>query len=256
VLQAIAMFKKIILTVFVLLVTLIVTLQFPKLYLNKQFEYKTFAVYSNDHTELNGAVENVLDSVITNLKESKFYQEHQKLELYFVKGTLYEKLIGFFGAKNIASAKFEKHIYIGKPNFEKNILLKENNEYEWVNLIQIISHEGVHSQMYKDYSRLGFMKTPAWINEGYSEYISYRPIREQSDYKLSDLVKKYDDTEDLWMKTEYNSMTPAQYVRDRILMEYLIDIKQMDILEIINEETLNPEKLLDEIRTHTETDTK
>ncbi len=168
--------------------------------------------------------------------------------MYFIKGSLYETLIGLFGKKNIASAKFNKHIYIGKPDFEKNILGVKNNDLEWVNLVQIITHEGVHSQMYRDYSRFGIMKTPSWINEGYAEYISYRMARKQPDYELSMLLEKHEKTEAYWVRTEYKSMTPKQYIRDRILLEYLIDNKQMSIEEIIDGESIEPEEIMKEIK--------
>lgn len=115
-------------------------------------------------------------------------------------------------------------------------------------MVQIITHEGVHSQMYGDYSTLGFMQTPSWINEGYCEYISYQPIRNHPDYKLSNLVNKYENNDEAWMKTEYECMTPKQYVRDRILIEFLIDDKQMNIKQIIDDESLVPDKIYEEIR--------
>ncbi len=225
-----------------------IIVQFPKLFIGKKIEYDTFIIYSNEEIKFNEDVKNVLDAVQVNLKKSQFYQDELKLELFFVKGTLYEKLIGLFGMKNIASSKFNKHIYIGKPNFKENILKKDDSDLGWVNLVQIISHEGVHSQMYDDYSILGFMKTPNWVNEGYSEYVSYNPIRNDENYELSNLLQKYESTSDFWIETEFKSRTPRMYLRDRIIMEYLIDKKGLDILSIINDNTLEPDEILEEIR--------
>ena len=97
------------------------------------------------------------------------------------------------------------------------------------------------------HSTLGFMQTPSWINEGYCEYISYQYIRKNDHYDLSDLYLKYQNTKDSWVQTEYKSMTPKIYLRDRIIMEYLLDIKKRNILEIINDESLRPEDILAEI---------
>lgn len=232
------------------MLSMFIIVQFPKLFIGKKIEYDTFIIYSNEEIKFNEDVKNVLDAVQVNLKESQFYQDELKLELFFVKGTLYEKLIGLFGMKNIASSKFNKHIYIGKPNFKENILKKDDSDLGWVNLVQIISHEGVHSQMYGDYSILGFMKTPNWINEGYSEYVSYNPIRNDENYELSNLLQKYESTSDFWIETEFKSRTPRMYLRDRIIMEYLIDKKGLDILSIINDNTLEPDEILEEIRLH------
>jgi len=228
--------------------------QFPSIFIDKKFDHNAFTIYSNNELQLNESIKNVLDSVQLNLDQSRFHRENLHLELYFVQGTFYEKLIRIFGVKNIASSKFAKHIYLAKPYFQDNILKKSNKYDEWLNLIQIISHEGVHSQMYKDHSFMGFMKTPSWINEGYSEYISYRPIRETQNYSLAELFKKYKSTSDYWIKTEYGSMTPKLYLRDRIIMEYLIDVLELDILSIIEDQKLDPEKILEEINEYVETE--
>lgn len=244
--------RRILISIIVSIVLLIGAVQFPKLFIKKAFTYKAFTLYSNDQLDLNESVKNILDSVQSNLKHSEFHRENLKLELYFVQGSLYEKLIALFGMNNIASSKFNKHIYTGKPIFDQNVLKKGSNSIEWLNLIQIISHEGAHSQMYKDHSIVGFMKTPSWINEGYAEYISYKPIRENQNYFLSELFIKYESANDFWVKTEFGSMTPKLYLRDRILIEYLIDIRKMDILSIIEDQSLKPEMILEEMKEHFE----
>lgn len=246
------MLKKAILFLIATTILLLTIVQFPSIFISKNFEYNSFSIYSNDEIELNESVRNVLDSVQSNLVQSKFHSDDLELKLYFVQGTLYENLIRIFGMKNMASAKFKKHIYIARPSFEDNILRKSDRNEEWLNLIQIISHEGVHSQMYEDYSSLGFMKTPSWINEGYAEYISYKPIRDSENYNLSELYKKHVNTNDYWVKTEYGSMTPRVYLRDRIVMEFLIDVLKMDILSIIGNQTLHPETVLEEMKEYFE----
>ena len=246
------MIKKLFISLVAIIIVLLTVLQFPNLFIEKKIEYGSFILYSNSDLRLSDEMKNILDSVSINLKSSEFYDANQKLDLYFVKVTLYEKLIRLFGAKNIASSKFNTHIYTGNPDFKNNVLRKGNHKTEWLNLIQIISHEGVHSQMYSDYSWLGFMQTPSWINEGYCEYISYSPIRESTEYDLANLYDKYANTTDFWVETEYKAMTPKQYVRDRILIEYLIDYYQMDILSIIEDKSLEPEELLEEVQIYFE----
>ncbi len=228
--------------------TLLGLLQFPNLFINKSFDYKSFELYSNGHVELDDDVKKVLDSVIVNLKQSQFYQPKQKFELYFVKGTLYDRLTKLFGVNNIASSKYNKHIYFGNPDFVQSKLIKGESKFEWVNLVQIISHEAVHSQMYTDYSRLGFMKIPAWINEGYCEYISHFHKKNSPNYNLNLLRSKLQETEDDWVKSEFGSMTPTIYLRDRLIMEYLLDVENKNILKIIENENLDPEKILSQMK--------
>ncbi|MEM7104963.1 MAG: hypothetical protein AAF502_17635 [Bacteroidota bacterium] len=244
------MLKKVILSALFLLVLTVVIVQFPKLFIGKVGAYKSFTIYSNKAIEIDESVKIVLDSVLSNLQESAFHNDDNRFELFFIKGTFYEKLIRLLGRKNIAFSKFEKHIYAATPNFKTGVLGEKHNAYEWLNLVQVISHEGVHSQMYPDYYKNFRMITPFWINEGYSEYISYRPIREQEGYHLSDLVQKLESNEDEWLITEYHSMTPREYVKSRVLIEYLIDVEQREITDIIEDKTLDPNKLYLQIKSY------
>jgi len=216
--------KKLLVLSGLIIVTIIALVQYPSLFIRLTGEYKSFKIYSNQSIEIDQSVKTVLDSVILNLNESQFKDDSSILELYFVRGTLYEKLIRLTGMKNMAFSKFEKHIYSAHPKFIKGRLERNSNAYEWLNLVQIISHEGVHSQMYKDYYKYLKMTTPGWINEGYAEYISYRPIRERQNYELSDLLYKLESSSNEWLDTEYHSKTPRDYVQSRLLVEYLIEI--------------------------------
>lgn len=233
-----------------LILGIIGLVQFPNLFINKELTYKSFEIYSNDNIELTVSVKAVLDSVLSNIEQSPFQKDEFIYELYFVGDSFYEKVIRLFGMKNMASSKYEKQIYSAKPNFEKGILKRNDNEYEKLNLVQIISHECIHSQMYEDYSWFGIMQTPSWINEGYCEYISYRPIRAKENYNLSDVFVKLESNHDNWIRTEYNTMTPRQYVRDRLLIEYLIDVKGLEISEIISNENLTSTEVYEEIKTY------
>lgn len=104
-------FKRIIISSISIVCILLGVLQFPGLFIQKRIAYKAFEVYSNDDIDLDDDVKNILDAVLSNLKESQFYEPKQVFELYFVQETLYEKLIGLFGSKNIASSKFNKSVF-------------------------------------------------------------------------------------------------------------------------------------------------
>lgn len=230
-----------------ILAVLLISVQFPKIFIKKQFSYRSFDLYSNTELALNHDSKNVLDSVLTNLKTSDFYRTEEQFELFFIHGTFYEQLIRFFGRKNMAFSKFDQHFYSATPDFSTSLLHRNNNEYEVLNLVQIISHEGVHSQMYKDYYKKGRMQTPSWINEGYCEYISNRAIREKPNYQLSTILDRLNNTEGSWVKTSYGHMTPRSYLRDRILIEYLIEVKKRTILEVISDQSLQQDSLLKEV---------
>lgn len=242
-----------IIVVFVLTILLVILglLQFPKLFISKTTSYGSFELYSNTPIAIQPEVTAILDAVEQNIQQSHFYDPNQVFELYFIKDTFYEKLLKLFGTNHMASSLFDKQLYFGHPHFAENKLVKGSHAVEWVNLVQIISHESVHSQMYPEYSFLGRMKTPVWINEGYCEYISYLPQVHYPTYPLETLLTKYQNTKENWIQTEFKAMTPKTYARDRILMHYLLDIKKMNIIAVIKDSALTPETLLKELELNT-----
>ncbi len=216
------------------LLALLCVVQFPQWFVKKHFTYRCFEVFAPESLSCNKGCQAVLDSAQLLLAESAFYQPEQVFELYFVQGTLYEKLLGIFGTKNIASSKYNKHVYIGRPDFEHGRLRQGDHPYQWLNLVQIISHEGVHSQMYTDYATWwGGMQTPSWLNEGYCEYIAYQPFNQAPGYQISETYQRYLRDKEDWVQTEHGAYTPRLYLRDRILMEYLLLEQGLTIEQLI-----------------------
>lgn len=225
-----------------------ISIQFPQLYLKKSFSYSQFDVYSNAELLKTKALVETLDSVINNIERSDFYNEEQRFKLFFVGGSFYSKVILFFGMNNIASSKFDTHIYNGQPSFETGWLVNGSTEFDRVNLVQIISHEAVHSQMYPEFSTLGFMDTEAWINEGYCEYISYFPKRKSDQKPICALLNTLEQKEEQWLLTPYKNYSPRFYLKSRMLVEYLIDKDQMSIRNIIEKSPLNTDSIYNEIK--------
>jgi|GEM_PF-3032864 len=229
-------------------ISFIVSLQFPKIYIPKIFSYKTFNVYSSEKTLVSEDVVEKLDSVILNIQKSEFYNQGQSFDLFFIKGSFYAKAIKCMGVKNIASSKFDTHIYIGEPDFKKGWLVKGDSKLERVNLVQIISHESVHSQMYPNYSSFGLMQTPSWVNEGYCEYISYAPKRKQNNQSICILLQLLEESEDQWLLTPYKNYSPRFYILSRLIIEYLLDVKNYSITTVIENNIEDQDSIYNEIK--------
>lgn len=236
-------------------IILIFTLaHFPSLFFRKNFNYKSFQIhYSKQEIILDENVKSCLDSVDSILRKSPLFNQGQKHHLYFTRGTTYEKIMRLIGKKNMAFATPRNNqIYSAIPDFNKGIIHRNHNEIEVMNMIQVFSHEAVHNQMRLVYSRMGIPTTPYWINEGFCEYVAYSPIRNEESYELKKLVEKLESNDDFWIKTEYNAFSPREYIYFRIIMEYLIDVKSMDIHEIIADHTLEPHIVYEEIKLYIE----
>lgn len=224
-------------------------LHFPKLFIKKRFDYQSFHIYAHQDIVFSNTAQTTLDAVLKNLKESHFYKQDQTFHLFFIQGSFYEKLLRLFGRKNMAFAFWDNQVYSAEVDFSTQKLHRDNQEYETLNLIQIITHESVHNQMYAQHSSWGIPSTPSWINEGYCEYISYHPIRKNKTYRLNNLVDQLaDNPEAVWIKTEYDTWTPRSYTFDRMIMEYLLDVKGMEVDNIIAKEDLDPSQIYLEVK--------
>ncbi|WP_299247333.1 collagenase [uncultured Aquimarina sp.] len=230
---------RLVIVLILILLAGFIMFQFPHLYFKKQFSYKNFVIYSND--ELNKEeVLPILNIVHANIVNSAFYQEEQSFKLIFVGGSSYQKILHWLGVKNMAFSKYNTHIYNGYPDFKSNVLVAGTDPLELLNLEQLIAHECVHSQMYKEHSLFGFMQTPHWVNEGYSEYISYTKPRRSKAYTLTELWTTLQVDNNQWLKTSYGHYSPREYVEALMMIEYLIETKKMTIEEIIANDTINP----------------
>ena len=237
-------FNRFFVILFVGFLGLLFLVQFPQWFVSQQFTYENFEVYAGEKLICDGHCQSVLDSAQLLLQQSAFYQAEQVFELYFVQGTLYEQLLGLFGMSNIASSKYDKHIYLGRPDFKRGILRQGDHPYQWLNLVQIISHEGVHSQMYTDYANWwGGMQTPSWLNEGYCEYIAYQPFNQAPGYQVRQTYERFLRVTEDWVKTEHGAFTPKVYLRDRILLEYLLLEQGEPIDSIIKNSEYTPDRL-------------
>lgn len=236
-------------SIVVLALLFFILIHLPQLFIQKNFQYKAFHIYSNTEIPLDKSVKTYLDSVQVSLEKSDFYNGQQEHHLYFVHNSFYEKMIRLIGRKNMAFAfQGNNQVYSAIPDFEKGIIHRNDNEIEIMAMVQVFTHEAVHNQMRLQYATLGIPTTPVWINEGYCEYVSYQVFSKQESYQLSSLIQKLESSTDSWIRTEFGHFSPRMYIRDRAVMEYLLDVKNMNIHEVIEDESLNPILIYEEMK--------
>ncbi|MFK7808530.1 MAG: hypothetical protein AB8F74_12065 [Saprospiraceae bacterium] len=226
--------SKIVFSAILLIIGYVVLLHLPQVFISKQFEYKSLHIHSNQSLKLDDESKAVLDLVLENIGSSAYYKMGQEHHLFFVHGTLYEKMVRSIGYKNMAFAFMDKSIYCAKPDFLTRYLRRNKNEYEVMHLVQVISHELVHNQMYDILGFNAIRKLKPWVREGYPEYIAYGQIQDSEDYQLADLSKRIASRKDpLWVTNEYDCLTSYTYAMDRLRMEFALDIQQSDIQNIM-----------------------
>ncbi len=220
-----------------LVILLLILAHFPRLLVPKQFSYSQFHVYSPKKIILDEEVIFVLDSVQAILEQSDFYAKEQEHHLYFVHQSNYESIIRLIGRKNMAfSMHGNMQIYSAIPDFKKRIIHRNDNDIEKMAMLQVFPHEAVHNQMRIPHSNFSIPTTPYWLNEGYCEFVSYAPIRSDENYSFPDLWKALQENDDYWVMNSFAYYSPRDYIEYRLIMEYLILEKGMDIEQIIQED--------------------
>lgn len=119
------------------------------------------------------------------------------------------------------------------------------------NLTELIAHEIIHTYQY---NRYGFktLMTASWKLEGYAEYIS----RSRSEFsELESSIKlmltereKAGGSQWVWIKMEDETGFPSQYLADKVLVQYLMEIENLsynDILEDKRSRVMLEEQAID-----------
>ena len=107
----------------------------------------------------------------------------------------------------------------------------------------LIAHEMIHCLQAKKYGIMKFnpFKHPElWKLDGYPEYISRQTELSGKDYSLTSEIERYVNLEkkatDMWILAEESGCeAPNYYYKGRLMMEYLMDIKNLSYDQILKD---------------------
>ncbi len=205
-------------------------LQFPQITLKKQFTYGDFEIYGKQTISRTRSFEEILDSVSKIISHSTIPSKDLTYKVFLAHDTFYEKLLKLIGQNAFAFTFKFGQVYLAELDLSNGLFARNNNEYEIRNAIQLIAHESIHTQQHNFFKK----RMPPWLAEGYAEYISYRPIRELNKYDLSTVVKNLEENPDeYWLKSEYGFWDLREYKYYRTIMEYMLDEKGHDYLDLV-----------------------
>lgn len=116
-------------------------------------------------------------------------------------------------------------------------------------LVELFAHEFIHNYQYNTYgfSSLNF---PFWKLEGYCEYVMTRRnpdinLAEDIQVLLEAESKKMEDWD--WIQYGEGFGTTPIYLRSRLMIQYLIEVKGKTYDQIVNDDSINEKELKEEM---------
>jgi len=196
-----------------------------------------YTVYHD--SQINEALTLRLNRATKLAKKSELYNSNFKLEICLNDGSYYPILMEILRGKAFAWGFYNKVVLQGDASYKKNYV--KLNGYDW-NLEQLIAHESIHCYQYDIF---GFWHSnpianyPDWKWEGYPEYIA-RQSQGQRDLcdNISRFIESQDSDNSSWsIAFSDGTIAPVNYYLDWMLVQYCLEMKQMDYIELLADTT-------------------
>src|SRR6185436_5923671 len=234
-------FKIILLTFFTGALTITLILVFPQRLFANKIKYKEFTVCSNDKIDDN--IKIVLDKAMDLVQQSELYDPGYKYNIILCHNTFYNKIDDLLGIGPAARARLNNVIVKVRIDPNSNLAFATFRKECEVNLTDLLAHEMVHCLQANRYGLMKFnpFRHPEfWKLEGYPEYISRKPQLSSNDYSLTKEIERYVSLEkkaaDVWILDEESGCeSPNYYYKGRLMMEYLMDIKNLSYDQVLKD---------------------
>lgn len=216
---------------FIILITFIL---FPGISYAHKTVIEDIIVYHQEPLER--GIHEIISNSLAITKTSEVYDPSFNVQLCLDDGSVYPSVIKLVKGRAFGYGLANKVILKSETNVSTNKALGYGQAW---NLEELIAHEMIHTYQYNHYG-FGTLRTPTWKLEGYAEYQS-RKRGQLSDLTTSiDLLllerAKAGDNQWFWIQLEDGTGLPSQYLRDKILIQYLMEVEGLTYQEIKNEE--------------------
>src|SRR5688572_1518346 len=234
--------KIMLLTFFAGALTIILILLFPQRLFANKIKYKEFTVCSNDKIDDN--IKIVLDKAMDLVQRSELYDPGYKYNLILCHNTLYNKIDDrLLGIGPSARPRLNNVIVKVRIDPQRNLAFPTFRKKCEIDLSYLIAHEMIHCLQAKKYGIMKFnpFRHPEfWKLEGYPEYISRQTELSGQDYSLTSEIDRYVNLErkaaDMWILEEKSGCeAPNYYYKGRLMMEYLMNIKNLSYDQILKD---------------------
>lgn len=222
-------------TVSIPIITLIAFILFPGISYSKKIQIENVSVYYNTH--LDESAQDLVKQSLEIVKTSELFDARFKIDLCLDDDSNYAYLINKLKGPAFGFGIGNKVILKCHANFKTNQAVGYGEAWD----LKELTHELIHTYQYHKYG-LGTLKTPTWKLEGYAEYISrskskLNSLHESIDFMLIER-EKAGGSDWVWIKLEDGTGFPSQYLVDKILIQYLMEIEQLSYTQIKKDERL------------------
>ncbi len=233
--------KIILLTFLAGALTITLIILFPQRLFANKIKYKEFTVCSNDKIDDN--IKIVLDKAMNLVQRSELYDPSYKYNIILCHNTFYNKIDDkLLGVGPAARARLNNAVIKVRIDPQRNLAFPTFRKKCEINLSYLIAHEMIHCLQAKKYGIMKFnpFKHPElWKLDGYPEYISRHTELSGKDYSLTSEIERYVNLEkkatDMWILEQSGCETPNYYYKGRLMMEYLMDIKNLSYDQILKD---------------------
>lgn len=228
-------------TAIIILGGIITLILFPQPLFSHSFEYKNFKVYSN-YTLNQEAFVKTIDEAVEIVNKSEINNSNYNFDIFLANRTLYNKFDDLiFGQWSVARAIDNNVIIKREVNELEEVVSNDKNQFD---LVYVLVHEMIHCLQSEKYGMWSFNPVnppPLWKLEGYPEYIGRRELLESTNYNLKIGIKDFlirtasNDNNSQIIQISENESTPFIYYKGRLMVEYLMDVKNMSYGEILTD---------------------
>lgn len=173
-----------------------------------------------------------LQKSLISLSKSAIYDQNYALELCLNDGSIYPEMIGKLKGAAFGHGFYNKVILTAEANYEKNEVELYSRKWQ---LDQLIAHEMIHCHQFNT-NGWSTLSIPSWKLEGYAEFIS-RNKTASLQSQLMEFEQLTKTNSSGWIDFENGTGTVTQYEQDRLLVHYLITVKQWSYDQILQDTT-------------------
>ena len=218
-------------------------LSYPNLSYSNETKFGQVTVFHN--LELEDKTGEIIADAIEIVKSSELYDENKNINLCLNDDRIYPNLypIDETPAYTLSNVVILKK---GDYNFNKNLVVmhwEKNGVYQKMDLTWILAHEFTHCMQNNanfDYIKSTTKGQINWKLEGHAEYISKKFKNDgRLKEKIDDYLVKSQNGEDLVRVTvdKNGKKLTHSYYKYSLLVQYLMEIMDMDYFEICKLET-------------------
>lgn len=211
-----------------------ITIVYILIFCNPQFLFKyevtqnNLSLYSDE--PISGNANNILNEVQTRLLKSQIYDPKKTYRIFICNDINRYK---FFCLRSdsgqvggFCRPYLSTNVFITKSDINTNHIFNSHGSevQEPRTLSYVIAHELTHVVSEEKVGAISDLQLPAWINEGYSEYVAQKEF-------------DYDKTLEMFrngMLEESYGFKPYYYDKYHLLVEYLLDVKKVSTEDFLH----------------------